>query len=819
MGQQSTIQPPWRVPILLGMALFSLLLASSAFSQTRATSIPLMLPSAIAYDAQGNLYIAETGNHVVRKVDAAGNITTVAGTGTQGFSGDGGGAISARLDSPQGLALDANRHLYIADTHNNRIRRLDLATGLITTIAGATQGFSGDNGAAINAHLNYPTALAVNAAGDLFIADTQNYRIRKIAAVTGVITTIAGNGIQGFSGDNGPATLAAIDSPSGLALDAAGDLYLSDTHNHRIRKVTAATGMISSIAGTGSAGFFGDSGLATAAAVALPHGLSFDSNGNLYVADTENNRVRRIDAATGVITTVTGQGTQGFSSRSASAATAALDSPRSVTISPYGMLTLSDSGNQRIRQIDVQAIPAIHTIAGLSPLAADTLILNAPAGIEYGSGELTASLNSSTSASGSVSLTLLNSGTGAVTTLGGAALVGNTASIDTSSLSAGSYTAQASYSGDGTHSSTQSAPLALHITPRPLIATPDPVTLLYGQPIPQLTGSLTGLLPRDSGDLTANFASPVTSSSPAAIYPISVSIAGSAAQNYAVTSMPGNITISPAPTVLSLVASAPSVVSGAPLTLTAHITSTIAGTPAGLVILSDGGTAILSLTADNGNAVFTAGTLAPGLHTLTATYAGNKNFLPSTSTPAVINVTPAPANSTDFALTSVGATIQTIPSGGSASFNFDVKIQGSTLASPITLSATGVPAFATASFNPAYLPPGATPNAFILTINTAQGSAFNRSVGSVLLFVCLCVPFSIGPRCRSRRKVALRLVLILSASSFIFCSGCGSRINTGNQTTIPAKAYTITVTGTATSPTGGILQHSTTVNLLVQSAE
>lgn len=802
------------------MVLFSLLIvASPVFPQTLATSIPLIRPSAIAYDAQGNLYIAETGNHVVRKVDNAGNITTVAGNGTQGLSGEGGIATDVRLDSPQGLALDANHHLYIADTHNNRICRLDLATGVVSTIAGATAGFSGDNGPAIDARLNHPTALAVDAAGDLFIADTQNFRIRKIAAATGAITTVAGNGTQGFSGDNGPATLAAIDSPTGLAVDAAGDLYLSDTHNHRIRKVTAATGIISLIAGTGSPGFSGDFSLAVAAALTLPHGLSIDNSGNLYVADTENNRVRRIDAATGVITTVTGQAAQGFSNGITSAATAVLDSPRALAISPLGLLTLTDSGNQRIRQIDAQTTPAIHTIAGLSPPAAEPLTLTAPATIEYGSGKLAASLNSSTSGSGSINFSMLNIGTGAVTTLGTATLAANTASIDAGTLPVGSYSAWASYSGDGTHSSSQSALLALRITPRPLIVTPDPVTILYGQPIPPLTGTMSGLLPRDSGSLNASFAAQATSASSAAKYPISVSIVGSAARNYAITTMPGDVTISPAPTVLSLLPSAPSVVSGAPLTLTAHVGSTIAGTPTGMLVLKDGEAALLSSMAADGNAVFTARPLAPGLHTLTATYAGNNNFLPSTSTAAVIDVTPAPANSPDFGLTSAGATTQTIPSGESASFNFGVKIQGSTLASPIALSATGVPAFATASFSPAYLPPGATPNTFVLTINTAQGSALNRNKGTALLFVCLCVPLSIGFRPRSRRKVALRLVLILSASSLLFCSGCGSRINMGSQSATPAKAYIITVTGTATSPTGGVLQHSTAVDLIVQSPQ
>jgi sugar lactone lactonase YvrE len=230
MGTPSTTHPPRSTHAPLRSALFLLLsFAPSLISAAQtpsisALAIPLILPSAAVFDAAGNLYFAETGNHIIRKVDTAGNITTIAGTGVQGFSGDAGPATSATLDSPQGLALDNANNLYIADTHNHRIRKLSLTTGAITTIAGAgTPGFSGDNAPATAAQLNLPSALALDTTGNLYLADTGSHRIRKISTA-GIITTIAGTGTQGFSGDNALATTAAIDSPSGLALDSSNNL-------------------------------------------------------------------------------------------------------------------------------------------------------------------------------------------------------------------------------------------------------------------------------------------------------------------------------------------------------------------------------------------------------------------------------------------------------------------------------------------------------------------------------------------------------------------------------------------------------------------
>jgi sugar lactone lactonase YvrE len=818
MGQQSITPPPRRPIIPLWLAALLLFLsASAAHSQTQATTIPLILPSAIAYDSAGNLYITETSNNVIREVDAAGTITTIAGTGTQGYSGDNGPAVAARLDSPQGLALDTN-NLYIADTHNHRIRRLNLTTGILTTIAGTTAGFSGDTGPANAAQLDLPTSLAVDANHNLYIGDTHSHRIRKLNLTTHQITTIAGNGTQGFSGYSGPAIAASIDSPMGLAIDPAGDLYISDTHNHRIRKITAATGILTTIAGTGTPGYSGDSNAATAATLALPHGLSIDAAGNLYIADTENHRIRRIDAATGAMTTVAGAGTQTFFGDSGPAIVATLDSPRAVALSSTGLLTLADTSNQRIRQLDAQPAPVIHTIAGLTLASATSLTLTAPLTIVYGTGQLTANLGSPT-ATGSIAFTLIDLATGTATTLGTAPILASTAAFDASTLAAGSYSVLAAYAGDSTHPAVQSQPLSFRITPRALTAVPDPITLLYGQSIPTLTGAISGPLPQDDGNLNATFTAAITPLSPVAAYPISASIAGGAARNYTLTTTSANVTINPAPTLAYLTPSEISITSGTPLTLATHIASTTTGRPTGAIALMDGSTSLQSLMSSAGDATFTTSTLATGPHTLVAHYAGDKNFISSASAPILITVVPDATTAADFTLTPTGTMTQTIPSGGTANFNFTLQIQSSTLASPITLAASGLPSLATASFNPAYLPPGTSPNNFILTINTPQSTATHRNSGtsSPLLAFLLLPITSMALRLRSRSRMMTRLAIAILASALTFCSGCGSRVNTAGEFIAPAKSYTITVTGTATSPTGGILQHSTAVTLLIQS--
>ena len=318
----------------------------------------------MALDGSGNLYIADTDNNRIRKVSATGVITTVAGTATAGFSGDGAAATAAQLSIPTDVALDGAGNLYIVDNNNHRIRKVDSA-GVITTVAGTgtadTQGrirggFSGDGGAATAAQLAYPRKVALDGAGNLYIADSGNDRIRKVSA-TGVITTVAGTGMAGFSGDGGAATAAQLYSPYGVALDGAGNLYFADNRNERIRKVDSA-GVITTVAGTGIYGFSGDGGAATAAQLNSPYGVALDGSGNLYIADTSNQRIRKVDSA-GVITTVAGSGIFGFGGDGGAAVAAQLKLPFGVAVDGAGNLYIADNRNDRIRKAGPQTLPAL----------------------------------------------------------------------------------------------------------------------------------------------------------------------------------------------------------------------------------------------------------------------------------------------------------------------------------------------------------------------------------------------------------------------------------------------------------------------------
>jgi sugar lactone lactonase YvrE len=825
MGTQSITHPPrashapFGVALLVLLFLASTLNASAQTSSVSALTVPLVLPSAIVFDATGNLYFAETGDHVVRKLDTTGNITTIAGTGTQGFSGDGGPATAATLDSPQGVALDSANNLYIADTHNHRIRKLTASTGILTTIAGGPPGFSGDNALATAAQLNLPTALALDASNNLYLADTGNHRIRKISAA-GIISTVAGTGTQGFSGDSGPATSATIDSPTGLALDASNNLYLADTHNHRIRKITAATGIISTLAGTGTLGFSGDTAASTTANLALPHGLTMDPAGNLYLADTANHRIRRVDATTGVITTVAGDGTEAFAGDGGPAIAASLDSPRNAAVSPSTLLTLSDTGDQRIRQLDATPAPAtnIHTIAGLGGTTPGALTLTAPSVIAYGTGQLTATFASTTNAA-TGTVTFLDTTNN--TTLGTATLVSNSATLPTTTLSAGQHNITATYAGDQTHLSAQSSGLALTITPRQLSATITPTTLLYGQAIPGISGNLTGVLPQDASDLSATFTTTATAGSDTGTYSITAMLNGAAAGNYDLPSPVAILTITPAPTLITFSNLITSATTGSSITLTAHVASTTSGTPTGTVTLLDGSLTLFTTPLSaTGDAVFTIPSITQGAHSFTALYTGTTNFTSSVSAPQLITGGTGPGANPDFTLAPTGTTTQTIPSGSSADYTFTVQLQGN-MSSPITLAATGLPNLAKASFNPPIVPPGSTSNTFTLTIATPNTTASNSgALSSPITWAFLLSPIAVfSLRARNRRKTARLFVLALLSLIPLLATGCGNRISTADSLALTAKSYSITITGTATIDTGSILQHSTTVTLLLEQAQ
>ena len=250
----------------------------------------------MALGRDGSLFIADQGNHRIRKIDATtGMITTVAGNHGPGFSGDGGPATEAQLNSPTAIVIDAEGHLSFSDTGNHRVRMVHVKTGIITTIAGhetETFEFDGDSGPATDATLDQPMSLAFDHAGNLYIADRNNHRIRKVDTSTGIISTVAGNGDSVFIGDGGPALQASLRYPSGIAI--IGDmLYIADTGHHLIRRVSLTTGKILSMVGGGHPGFHGNGSPATETALNSPHGITLDSE-HLYIADSKNNVVRQV---------------------------------------------------------------------------------------------------------------------------------------------------------------------------------------------------------------------------------------------------------------------------------------------------------------------------------------------------------------------------------------------------------------------------------------------------------------------------------------------------------------------------------------------
>jgi sugar lactone lactonase YvrE len=383
---------------LLCMFLFSFtaLVSHNAWSQIITTAVgvagggyldgPATLarfsdPDAIAFDSHGNMYIADAGNGIIRRVDAATSmVSTYAGVTIGVFYGDGGPATWAGFNYPSGLAFDAQDNLYISDYYDNRIRRVDAVTGIITTVVGSGppyQGmFAGDGGPATLARINCPVDITFDAQGNMYFADTENNRVRRVDAVTGIITTVAGNGVQTYAGDGGPATSASLFLPQSVAFDLAGNLLISDSGNNVFRRVDAVTGIITTFAGTGVQNYSGDGGPATAATFHFDNGnLLVDSVGNIFMTDDWNHVVRRIDAVTGIITTIAGNGTLGYSGDGGPATSAQFNHTEDTVFDNSGNMYIIDFSNAVIRRVSMAAIiftPTVTDTPTITPTATIT---------------------------------------------------------------------------------------------------------------------------------------------------------------------------------------------------------------------------------------------------------------------------------------------------------------------------------------------------------------------------------------------------------------------------------------------------------------
>jgi streptogramin lyase len=319
-----------------------------------AVQASLNTPFDVALDRAGNVYFSDTFNHTIRRIDSkTGRVSTVAGSGRPGFSGDGGPSTSARLREPYGVVLDARNNLYLVDRLNRRVRMVDAEKGTIATVAGnGSKTYSGDGGPAVAAGLVEPNGIALDPAGNrLLIADVAGHRIRAVDLATGIISTFAGTGDARHDGDGGPAAKASIWGARAVEVAPDGTVYIIEREGNRLRRVDPRTGTISTIAGTGKKGYTGDGGPALAATFNGPKELAVDREGKVWIVDTENHAIRVVDPRTGLIRTAAGTGKPGGSGDGGPALAATLDRPHGVAVGPDGSFWIGDTHNHRVRRV------------------------------------------------------------------------------------------------------------------------------------------------------------------------------------------------------------------------------------------------------------------------------------------------------------------------------------------------------------------------------------------------------------------------------------------------------------------------------------
>jgi len=690
-----------------------------------ATSAELNSPWDPTVDAAGNLYIADTANNRIRKVDATtGIISTVAGNGHFGYGGDGGPATSAEIAYPYGVTADAAGNLYIADNGNNRVRRVDASTGIIATVAGdGTFAFSGDGGPATKAGVKNPVSIALDALGDMYISEPDDSRIRKVEAATGIIATVAGDGVFGYSGDGGPATSAEMEAPWEIALDASGNLYIADWDDHCVRKVDAATGIIGTVAGNGIAGASGDGGPATSAEFYYPYGLALDASANIYISDEFDSRVRVVNAATGIITAFAGDGTAGFGGDAGPAIDAELSDPAGLAVDAKGNLYIADYANNRIR------------IVGQKP--------------RYSSVPTTTSLTA-------VPATLA---------------VGQTLTLTAT------VTAAAGPTPGGT--------VTFHLTG------PDSV--------PQLSATLN----------TSGVASVTLSALPVGVYHVYAAYTGSSNDAPSNSSPPLTVNVTLPATTTSLSASPNPAAFGASVTFTATV-SNATSTPTGTVSFYNGTALLGTKTLLSGVADLSTSTLSAGSHGISAVYTPTPAFSPSKSSVLVEVI------SIDSFSIAASPGSRAVYTGEAASFTVKLTpASGFTL--PVALSCSQLPANTTCTFSPASV--SGSSGSSTLTVQTTAPSPSKTTSASLRVsritalaaLLLFFIPRRMGRNRRAWNAVVALVAFLAVAGAVTGCSGGGS-LSGGT----PAGSHSLTLTGTATNGVDTLSQN-TTVTLQVNS--
>jgi len=746
-----------------------------------ATAAPIFLPSGLAVDAAGDLFLCDSSNNRVRRVDAiSGIISTVAGNGSPGPAGDGGLASEAELSNPSGIAVDGAGNLYIADTGNNVVRRVDAFSGIITAFAGqmSTAGYAGDGGLATSALLTSPHGLALMPGGDLVITDSGNNVIRLVNIISNQIQTIAGTGVADYNGDGIAATLADLNDPNGVAVRSDGAIVIADLENQRVRLVNVA-GVISTAAGTGqrNAGTPEDEQLDGPAAVA------FDPAGDVFIADAGNNRVRVILATSGTIQTLVGTGSEQFAGDGGPANLASLYGPYALFFDAGGNMWLSDTFHNRVREITGSLLALTYPTMKVGNVSAPfvetlynqgnaNLILTAPVlvqaaldpgtttcnqsamapvascnmGVEFAPTQVGASITGSiswpsnalhvtpvdrllgqvlsvdvtsvalsssqnpgvlghaitltakvtsanTSRTGTVTFSEGSSTWCSAVTLNG----GGTAACVIQSLSLGSHTLTAGYSGD-TNDAPSTSPayteiikqqpeLVLSVSPHPAVVTSN-VTLTLNA-VDQ-SGTPTGSVVFYDGATalatvalnSSGIAQWSTQSFSVSPHSLSVQYAGDSA-NIGGASNTVSETITQATTATALALSASTATVGIPLIFTATVTNNSGPALTGTVTFKDGTTVLGSQPLSSGMSAITVGTLAPGSHSITAAYSGNADDAASTS-PSMTEVIAQVAT-----VTTLGADANVLNAGATLHLSTSVSLAPGAIADgPLTGSVT-----------------------------------------------------------------------------------------------------------------------------------